>query len=452
MEMPSWSPAVAALRSPPGTRPSSEELQSILVFGAVLPSMQPQPNLHGGVGRTPVEVAAEAIAAVRDTDLAAKDLEQTGVRMLDAVLGAALTDRQPVVLFSGGVDSSLIAARLKQLGRDDTLLLNYSFGERDGESEVAAAIAKALGMQFERVTRDPSGPRALECPGKVYPVPFGDLSTPPTAELCAAVARVANPDDAVVFDGTGADGAFGLGAKSLAVNRLHSVPRLVLEAGSQVYRRGGWRTNGALEHRLRSLRRLASLTPPAAVVAQNSLFGILYEAPAIRTADEQWLAWLEDIAGRDLTAQIVLADLTLTCAGIFAQKTYGPLRHLGFSVEYPFLSAELAALGVVHTARWPGVGSKQWMKRALARVVDEGFVYRPKSGFIEPEMTLFETPQFRSSLEEALSPQATLAPLLNRHRVRRLVRRADRLGALPHGHRNLLWAVAFIERWLQTSV
>lgn len=92
------------------------------------------------------------------------------------------------------------------------------------------------------------------------------------------------------------------------------------------------------------------------------------------------------------------------------------------------------------------------MKRALARVIDERFVYRPKSGFVEPEMTLFETPQFRSALEEALLPQAALAPLLRRDRLRRLVKGVDRLGALPHGHRNLLWAVAFIERWLQTSV
>lgn len=433
----------------PQGKPSDEALQWLLVFGGIAPhtdlykDANSSDNLSSTKFATPKELAS--VEPLPD------DIRQIATDLLDAELSRVLNGRRPLVLFSGGVDSSLMAARLVELGHKDVILIHYQFDDNDPETAAARQIARQLGLELTVVQRQGSAEgNCLESPGLVYPIPFGDQSTSPTAELCQAVTRLADPADVVVFDGTGADGAFGLGARATQAHRDSFFIRAGLPIASAVYAGMLWRTNGKVEHAGRVLRRIQRLKPVAATIAQNSLFDVFYDARDVDNQISKWNSTLNAVGVRDGVGQVVVTDLAITCARIFAQKTYGPLTTAGFDVAYPFLTDSLATLGVRHTSTHPHSSPKAWMKAQLEQHVASALVHRAKSGFIDPARQLFDTPRFQEALQEALDQDSVFADLLHIKRLQRWIKGHGSLSHIPVGHQNLLWTLAFVNRWYHT--
>lgn len=451
-----WSPEVFGSVQGYTTQrcPSLQAAQSVLIYGAVLPPLTPwrgqRRDLGDGAYTSALDASKEVFASSIAVPSSPDEMRRVGSRALDEEMQQALASgRRPLVLFSGGVDSSLMAARLRALGRHDTLLVHYQFSDQDGETDTARRIARSLDLELEIVQRDDSGLNLLRGPGKVYPVPFGDISSIPTAELCSGLGRLVDSADYVIFDGSGADGAFGLARRLRRLTQLTMLPATLRSVGSMAYKKGGWRLRGKLEYAMRVSRRSTRLSQVGVLLAQNSLFDILYEAPNLEDIDAGWDSLVQTVAGYDTWTKGIVSDLAVTVAGTFAQKSLGPLRSQGFQVSYPFLSSELVRLGVRYTSAVPDAQAKAWMKSELARYTHRDHVYRPKRGFVEPRMSVFDTSDFRDWLELAL--RSDLAKeLLQIGAVRQLLGRTDRLGSLPVGHLNLLWALMFTDRWYET--
>lgn len=113
----------------------------------------------------------------------------------------------PVGLFlSSGVDSSLIASALNDLGALDVRAYTVKFAEsRLDESDDAKRIASFLGLEHEVIEG-----RAIEPEkgfwelSKAYDEPFADPSALPSLALCKAVGSIAT----VALSGDGADEVF----------------------------------------------------------------------------------------------------------------------------------------------------------------------------------------------------------------------------------------------------
>jgi hypothetical protein len=429
--------------------PDEAALLWLLVFGGIPPHLSPQEGLQSAGEMVDSTAAAFEEFAVggRPSD----DIRHQATRLLDEELLRITTGRKPLVLFSGGVDSSLMAARLVQLEVPDISLIHYQFRENDPETSVARQVAELLGLPLTVVRRE--GHLEGEClavPGRTYPVPFGDQSTAPTAELCATVSQVADRDEVIVLDGTGADGAFGLGLRATRAHRRSPLVRLGLPVASAAYAGVLWRTAGRVEHLGRVLRRVHRLKPVAASIAQNSLFDVFYEAGDLTDLVSEWISIMNSVGVRDGVGQVVLGDLAITCARIFAQKTYGPLTTAGFDVAYPYLADPLVTLGLRHTAAYPQLPPKLWMKEQLEHHLNSALVHRPKSGFIDPERSLFDSPVFLDALHEGVGQESVFAEALHVRRLRRWLDAQDSLAHIPIGHQNLLWTLAFANRWYAT--
>lgn len=261
---------------------SGHAIFSLLQFGAMVPPLSPWEGvmrlLPGYTYDDDLHAHPLLLCTGTDRTSAVEDPTAAFTERFDKILLRTLEGTElPVVLFSGGVDSGLIAARLAHLGYRNTLLLNYSFGPDDRESALADGMARELGLKFERCGREKLGCESLEAPGKVYHLPFGDKSTVPTYALAQAAVERLRGEPCVIFDGTGADGGFGMTRKINQWLRLAKVPRCALKAVSLTYARSGmWYRANALENSLRLLRRLHDMPLLSAILAQNPLAGILY--------------------------------------------------------------------------------------------------------------------------------------------------------------------------------
>ena len=175
-------------------------LSSLLQFGAVVPpstiwrqvsrfmpgrnfSIDPSSNSCNDIGLA--SVCDDVPHEEKLTTEAPADLL---VSVIDDILVAACPDKNPVILFSGGVDSGVLAARVAALGWKDAVLLNYAMGPDDAESIHAEVVAKHLGLAFRRIVRNVEfGDKFLEHVGRFYRQPFGDVSCIPTLETGTCV-------------------------------------------------------------------------------------------------------------------------------------------------------------------------------------------------------------------------------------------------------------------------
>lgn len=371
---------------------------------------------------------------------------------LDAVLER--TPARALLLFSGGVDSSLAAARLAALGRTDVPLVHFTFGEQDAETPVARRIAQHLRMPFETVAYDPGDVAAmLGRVGADYSHPFGDFSAIPTNGLAHA-ALVAHEGSAVL-ECTGADGEFVVGAgysRWASIARIPRAVRRLVAHGLELTR--PWFRQDRAETAWRALRRSEILSIPlAAVAAQHALAGRAFDlTPSELRSIEQEVAsrTLVFADGMEQQDRLALLDLVHVCAGEFAAKSFDVLRALGGDPRYPFLEPPMvrAAFSLPFGARSEPGEPKAVLKRLLAERVPRELVYRAKSGFRPPLERMLTRQDVRPVLRDVLEP--SLNPLLafaSLPFLAQLVERASSGLSLSYASLCHLWVHVFTTQW-----
>jgi asparagine synthase (glutamine-hydrolysing) len=371
---------------------------------------------------------------------------------IDRVLVRDCPDRAPVILFSGGVDSGLLAARARALGWESTRLVNYSRGPGDPEAEIAARMAALLELPLLSRTNDFADWEApIAAFARDYPQPLGDYSMVPTRLICSDIPTDGAPG--VVWDGSGADGVFGAFTKLARWSRLYAWPPAARRAAGWAYRAsGGWGVDNARARRLGAAR-ISTQMPYllASMIAEHPLRGIAYRASAVEVRALQ-AAIVRDIRaiatlpGAEMPSRAL--DLRHIVCDFTAQKD-APL-FLGSSTDivYPFLDPAIVRLGLRAAVHWPQQReSKAVLKRLLAQAVPPEMVYRPKSGFAPPIAAAFRAGPVRRALDDALASPGPLAPWLERATLLGMARRALTTD-LPHRTYNFLWMVLCATHWL----
>jgi asparagine synthase (glutamine-hydrolysing) len=408
---------------------------AILQFGAI-----PAPlSISRGVRKVPPgqSVTVDGGGAERTAPHAWRsDGATIGAAAAEGEIRTRLTDALPrpgagpvTLFFSGGVDSGVLADQLKRSGHTDVTLLNYAFDADDPESAVAEEMAGHFGFPFVRIRPEAHAiEHVLERIGAEYSYPFGDVSTLPTNTMIhAALGRIARGSRLV--EGTGADGIMGLGSNLAIWRRFDAAPGAVKQLGALAYRGLGlWRSGGTLRKVLWVLRTLSQRPlVDAAVLAQNALEGIAYRIPdgeRQRIAEAVAQSYAAPVAGHDVAARASLTDLMHTCSGIFAAKSFDPLRAAGLAVTYPFLAprlTELAALLAPDCVYRDGV-DKPVLKAMLRQTVPARLVDRPKHGFEPPMARYLRMPAFRAYLNDAvLSPGNAVLDHVDKAATRRMI-------------------------------
>lgn len=431
---------------------------SALQFGAIIPPLSPWKGIHrllpgfryqGTKMVRPVDLVKGKNISALNAEQQADEIEN----LLDAILKRHIGERgDPVLLFSGGVDSGIIASRLAALGYRDSLLLNFSFGDDDPESKLAEAMANHLGLKFERVSGNRRPCSCLDDPGATYPQPFGDHSTVPTSDLAYSVVERLSNQKCLILDGTGADGAFGMTAKIGSWERMSRIPQIVKASAAFVYSKVLWHQTGGIEHVARILRRSAEMPLLSAILAQNPLAGTFYKKDNRHSVDDLLERWIGGWADDTSATRVVAADLAMTCANTFAQKAQPILESGGHKLLYPFLEDEAVSMSLSSIPYWQMDEPKAPLKKSLARHVPRNMVFRPKSGFVDPRGKVFFDEEFIEHLRSTCEPTGPIAHMLERKPILKTCGLLARNKALPAQTLNFIWAVVFTDRWYRTAL
>jgi asparagine synthase (glutamine-hydrolysing) len=440
---------------------------SLLQFGAVLPPYglwsdvrRALPGWRIRIGGKPPAVTETAgcdslgpqIASLRDLSLSQQ--VSTVVEAIDRQLLALSTKRRLLILFSGGVDSGLLAARAAALGLKDTRLVNYSFGMDDEESAMAERMARHLGLRFERIEDNSAETDVgylLEHAGALYTTPFFDHSVIPTCALARAVIDRYG-GEYLVLDGSGADSDFGVFVEYDSWRRVCSLPSPLLHMGAAIYRQtNAWGHCSFVEHGARIMRRAAQFDFPFAAIAQNPLHGIAYHFDEQTREDvvTSVRRWLAPLGWDDPLFQRPLAELAIACACIETQKDSPIFANSQVEIAYPFLHRDMVQLAAA-AAHWEGARSQaKWvLKEALARQVPGELVYRPKGGFVAPITEKLRCAAFCDALEEMISGGSAISRRLERKVLRRILDKARAGNELPAQTAHFAWGVVFADQWL----
>ncbi|HEY3416846.1 MAG TPA: asparagine synthase C-terminal domain-containing protein [Armatimonadota bacterium] len=357
-----------------------------------------------------------------------------------------------VVLFSGGVDSGLIAARAARMGWRDVILVHTRRFRDDPETENARQMAEALRLRFDVFDYKPE--EALSHLSGIFDFckPVNDFAVIWHSTL-AQQAIEAFPDEGIMMNGTGADALFR-GIRNLRkVDWLYSVPAPVRRLCGRLYEAGNfWARDGRTENTLRIVRRSALWSFPSFAVVLNPLGEIAYHAPrgARREIAERIDGWVESV-GRPLgplQSKIlgVLDNSATRCHSIV-----DVCEDAGVSPCFPFADPRLVAFALQVVTRWPESlrEGKGVLKQLLVRSVPATQVYRPKAGFSIPPAETFAHPAFLHALQEVLETSSgPFSGLIDRPMVGRIYAAVEQRRRLAWFTYEFLWALVFGHHWI----
>ncbi len=326
------------------------------------------------------------------------------------------------------------------------------FDDRDGfdERPFARAVARRFGTEHHEEVVHPDAVELVERLVWHHDQPFGDSSAIPTFLL----SEVTGKHVTVALSGDGGDELFGgyeRFAAGLAVDRLARVPAPLLHTGRRLV---AALPPHAWHGRAGRLQRFATAAPaglPGAYLGWISYVPEHWRLRLLRApndwAQEQYArAWDSTAGAQPLDRLLALNIATYLLDDLLVKTDRMSMAH-GLEVRSPFLDTELLefATRLPPAFKVRGLSLKRVLKRAVADLLPEEILSRPKHGFGVPLDRWFRS-DLASYTAEILGRGASLRKLLNGTELDVMLAEHNR-GVDNHGH--ALWTLLTLELFLR---
>lgn len=377
-------------------------------------------------------------------------------------VGRELVADVPVGCFlSGGVDSSVVAAAMRQLApagqRVDTFTIGFADGRYD-EREYARAVAHHLGTNHQEFVVEARAAADLPLLAERFGQPFADSSSLPTHYL----ARETRSHVKVALSGDGGDELFGgydrYRAMSLAARLRTLPPSMLARAG----RASQLLPGSHPKSRLTRLKRFAASIEQAAperYVSYLEIFSLaqMEELRGRPLSQEPWAAdhdYLLTVYRSlqeqrdDVQAALATDRVTYLPDDLLTKLDRASMLH-ALEVRSPFMDHELVqfAAGLTTDQLLKG-GPKRMLREAFAQDLPAWVFRRKKMGFAVPIGQWFRG-ELKSMLRDHLFAADSFASdHFNRGVVERLV---DEHEQKRVDHSQRLYALLMLELWWRTG-
>lgn len=380
--------------------------------------------------------------------------QTTRERLTQATKRQMVADVPLGCFLSGGMDSSIVAACMRQLVPPAQRILTFSIGFGDSrydEREYAARVAEYLGTEHRSFVVAPNAAVDLPKLAAVFGEPFADSSALPTHYL----SRETRQHVKVALSGDGGDELFGGYDRYRAMLYSQQLGPVIERIGSRIGRAlpgGHPKSRGA-----RAKRFLKSLAHP---IPRRYLGYIAFFDEDL--LEELWprdtrekLKW-EDDYELQFEKMMHIRD-AVPAATAFDRKTYLPddlltkvdrcsMLH-ALEVRSPFMDHELVQFAsTLTTAQLLKGGPKHMLREAFADMLPAWVFKRKKMGFAVPIGEWFRK-ELRPMLRDSLFAKNSFASShFNMAVVNRLVEEHE-TQKVDHSQR--LYALLMLELWWQ---
>jgi len=377
----------------------------------------------------------------------------------DAVRARLEADVPLGVFLSGGVDSSVIVACMRELnvGRLATFSVGFGADLSHDERPYARAVAQRFETEHHEEVLEPKAADLAAAVVRYVDEPFADSSAIPTLVVAEATARHLK----VALSGIGGDETFGGYPRYLGVRLSEAWARAprVLRAGPEALAR--WLPDSAGSRNLGDWARRFAAGAGRPMPERYIGWTRFFDAPALealatpalarhfgsdveaahraawagrRGGDAVDGAWRIDLATYLPDDLLTMADRMSMARSLELRAPFCDHRLIEFSLSIPA------------AAKLEGFRLKALLKAAFADVLPPSVVNRRKQGFMIPLSRWLRT-TLRDLVDDTLAPERVRARGLWRPEVVARLVSEHLAGARTHGDR--IWTLVVLELWMR---
>jgi asparagine synthase (glutamine-hydrolysing) len=350
--------------------------------------------------------------------------------LLEQLVQTALPSGQPVGAYlSGGVDSSCVTALAARLHSHPVHTFSIHFGSQyPSELEFANLVATHCGTQHHILEVSPQQiwqmlPETL----MAMDDPVGEGLTVPNLLLARAASQVVG----VVLNGEGGDPCFaGPKNKPMLLNDLYS---LVNKNQSNL-------ADDMMTAYLSSFQKCFTDLPR---LLRPEFWHDVKDIPSVFATGLQ----RPDVS---FLNRLMLLNIEFKGADYILTKVNNMARAVGIEGRSPLFDPHMVALSlqIPPDYKLSGAQEKAVLKAAVADLLPEVIVNRPKSGMVMSMQQWFRTHWQRQARALLLHRKAVIAPYLNQSLIRDWL---DYRGETWPRYGLKLWLLVTLETWLQVN-
>jgi asparagine synthase (glutamine-hydrolysing) len=352
---------------------------------------------------------------------------------LEEVVLESLPPREPVGCYlSGGLDSSCVTALAARLHSSDVHTYSIHFGhETPHELEFSSLVAEHCGTRHHVIEITPGEMWGLLPEAMAHlDDPIGDPLTVPNLIL----GREAKKDVNVILNGEGGDPCFG-GPKNQPM-LLTSLYQPALGSNSA----GGSLGNGEADLLSAYLASFQKCSPDLPRLLRPEVAAVALGEPSVFKPELHG-------AGSYLN-RLMFINTKFKGADHILTKVSNLTRACGLEGRSPLFDQRVVelSLGIPPQFKLHGAEEKAVLKTAVADLLPERILSRPKSGMMVPVQLWFRRHWQRQARALLLSRRARIRPYLNQEVIREWL---DYRGDTWARYGVKLWLVVSLELWLR---
>jgi asparagine synthase (glutamine-hydrolysing) len=375
-------------------------------------------------------------------------------RLEDAVRRRLISDVPLGAFLSGGIDSTTVVGIMAEQVDHPVRTFTIGFEDRDGYDErpFARLAAERHRTDHHEFVVHPDAVDLVERLVWHHDQPFGDSSAIPTFLL----SEVTRGHVTVALSGDGGDELFAgyeRFAAGLAARRYAAFPAPVLDGARRAL---GLLPSGSLRGRAGSLQRFARVAPQGLPDAYRSWISFVPDPERDALLDggrDDWALddyhaiWNASAGAHPLDRLLDLNFRTYLLDDLLVKADRMSMAH-GLEVRSPFLDTALIefAMRLKPSLKIRGIRLKRVLKAAVADLVPDEILNRPKRGFGVPLDRWFRE-DLRDYVAATLgASDARVKSHLQPEVLDRILAEHD-TGARNHGH--ALWTLLTLEVFLR---